>query len=75
MSYKTAGGDSVVVTSLFLPIHCTRGIWKVLSMVFYLSNRLINPIMFGIILKSHFSTMLWHKCHEDVIMQTRKILL
>ena len=27
----------------------TRGIWKVLSMVFYLSNRFTNPIMFGII--------------------------
>ena len=27
----------------------TRGIWKVLSMVFYLSNRFTNPNMFGII--------------------------
>ena len=30
----------------------TRGIWKVLSMVFYLSNRFSNSIMFGTILKS-----------------------
>ena len=30
-----------------------RGIWKVLSMVFYLSNRFTNPILFGIILKSY----------------------
>ena len=31
----------------------TRGIWKVLGMVFYLSNQFTNPIMFGIILKSY----------------------
>ena len=53
----------------------TRGIWKVLSMVLYLSNRFTNPIMFGIILKSYVSSMLWHKFHEDSKMQTRKILL
>ena len=28
-----------------------RGIWKVLSMVLYLSNRFTNPIMCGIILQ------------------------
>ena len=54
---------------------CTRGIWKVLSMVFYLSYRFTKPIMFGIILKSHRSSMLWNKFHEDIIMQTRKNLL
>ena len=53
----------------------TRGIWKVLSMVFCLSNRFTNPIMFGIILKSYLSSMLWHKFHKHIIMQTRKILL
>ena len=52
-----------------------RGIWKVLGMVFYLSSRFTKPIMFCIILKSHFSYMLWHKFHEDIIMQIRKILL
>ena len=31
--------------------------------------------MFGIILKDHLSSMLCHKFHEDIIMQTRKILL
>ena len=36
----------------------TRGIWKVLSMVFYLSNQFTNPIMFGIILKSYLSSLL-----------------
>ena len=50
----------------------TRGIWKVLSMVFYLSSRFTNPIMFGIILISYFSPMLWQKFHEDIITQTRK---
>ena len=30
----------------------TRGIWEVLSMVFYLSNRFTNSIMFGIILRT-----------------------
>ena len=53
----------------------TRGIWKVFSMVLYLSNRFTNPIMFGIILKNYLSSMLLHKFHEDIIMQTRKILL
>ena len=48
----------------------TRGSWKVLSMVFYLSNRFTNPVMFGITLKSYFSSLLWHKFHEDIIMQT-----
>ena len=53
----------------------TRGIWKVLSMVFYLSNRFTNPITFDIILKNYLSSMFWHKFHEDIIMQTRKMLL
>ena len=54
----------------------TRGIWKVLlSMVFYLSNRFTNPIRFDIILKNYLSSMLLHKFHEDIIMQTRQILL
>ena len=34
------------------------GIWKVLSMVFYLSNQFTNPIMFGIILKNYLSGLL-----------------
>ena len=51
----------------------TRGIWKVLSMVFYLSSRFTNPSMFGIILKHYLSSMLWHEFHEDIMMQTRKI--
>ena len=53
----------------------TRGIWKVLSMVLYLSNRFINFIMFGTILKSYLSSMLWYKFYEDIIIQARKILL
>ena len=52
----------------------TRGIWKVLSMVFYLSNLFTNPIMFGLILKRYFSSMLWNKFHEDIITQTQTIL-
>ena len=56
-------------------VHTTRGIWKVLSMVIYLSNRLTNPFMFDIILKSHLFSMLWHKFHADIMMQTQKILL
>ena len=54
---------------------CTRGIWKVLSMVFHLSNRFTNPIMFDIILKNDLSSMLWHKFHEDIMIQTRIISL
>ena len=52
-----------------------RGIWKVLSMVFYLSNLFTYPIMFGIILNSYLSSMLWHKFHEDIILLTRIISL
>ena len=44
-------------------------------MVFYLSKRLTHSIMFGIILKSFLSSMLWHTFHEDMIMRTRKMLL
>ena len=50
----------------------TRGIWKVLSMVLYLSNRFTNPIMCGIILKNYLSSMLWHKFNELIIMRTQK---
>ena len=53
----------------------TRGIWKVRSMFFYLSNRFTKPIMFDIILKSYLSFHYVIALHEDVIMQTRKILL
>ena len=52
-----------------------RGIWKALSMVFYLSNLFTNPIMFDFILKSYFFSMLWHKFHEDIIMQTGKNII
>ena len=45
------------------------------STEFYLSNRFINPIMFGIILNGYLFSILWHRFHEDIIMQTRKILL
>ena len=34
----------------------TRGIWKVLSMVYYLRNQYTNPIMYGIILESYLSS-------------------
>ena len=44
-------------------------------MVFYFSNRFTNPIMFGIILKNYLSSMLGHKFHEDVIMQTRRFII
>ena len=40
-------------------------------MVFYLTNGFTNPIMFGIILKKYFSSMLLHNFHEDIIMQTQ----
>ena len=54
----------------------TRGISKVHSMFFYLSNRFTNPIVFGIILMCYLSSMLWHKFHEVVIMHyTKKMLL
>ena len=48
------------------------GIWKVRSMVIYLSNRFTNPIMFCIISKNHIFSMLCHILHEVIIIQTRK---
>ena len=39
-------------------MYYTRGIWKILSMVLYLSNQFTNPIMFGIILKNYLSSFL-----------------
>ena len=44
--------------SKYLLQNSTRGIWKVLSMVFYLNNQFTNPIMFGIVLKSYFFSLL-----------------
>ena len=41
-------------------------------MVFYLSNRFTNPIMFGIILKSYLCSMLWYKFDEDIMIQKQK---
>ena len=56
---------------------CTiyEGNLEVLSMVVYLSIQFTNPIMFGIILKSYLSSVLWRKFHEDIIMQTRKYII
>ena len=48
-----------------------EGHLEILSMVFYLSNRFTNPILFDIILTNYLFSMLWHKFHEDIIMQTR----
>ena len=45
------------------------------SMVFYLSNRLTNTFMFGVILNRYLSYMLLLKFHEDAKMQTRQVLL
>ena len=51
-----------------------EGIWKERSRVYYLSNRLTKLFMFGIILNNSLSSMFGRIFHEDVIMQTRKIL-
>ena len=52
----------------------TRAIWKVRSMVVFLSNRLTNPFMSGIILNSYLSSMSGHKYHDNIVMQARNIL-
>ena len=44
-------------------------------MVFYFSNRITSPSIFNIILKSYIFFMLWHKFHEDVMVQTRKNII
>ena len=78
MDWSAVCGISLPYTLTFLASSVstyTRGIWKVLSMVLYLSNRFTNPIICGIVLKSYLSSMLWHKFNEYIIMQTRKLLL
>ena len=40
-------------------------IWKVRSMVVFLSSRLTNPFMFDIIFNSYLSPMLGYKLYED----------
>ena len=67
--------EAVCKQSKNIYTHMYEGIWKVLSMVYYLSNPFTDPIMCGVIIKSYSSSMLWHKFHEDIILQTRKILL
>ena len=58
------------------PFQNMRGAFKKLVALHSISViDLKNPIMFGIILNSYLSSMLWHKFHEDVTKQTRKILL
>ena len=65
---------TLIKISKFVAIS-TRGIWKVHSKVYYLSNQFTNAITFGIILKTYPFSMFWHKFNQDIIMQTRKILL
>ena len=52
---------------------CTRGIWKILSMVQYLSNRITNPFMFGIILNSYLSSMLQNEFEMEGVWQAQDI--
>ena len=47
---------------------------KYVAWSFFLSNRLTNPFIFGIILNSYLSSMSGHKYHDNIIMQTRNIL-
>ena len=53
----------------------TGAIWKLCSMVLYLSYRSTRLFMFSIILNSYYFYMLGHKFQEDVAMQTRTIVL
>ena len=48
-------------SSISYLVQHTRGIWKVLSTVQYLSNQLTNPFMFGIILNSCLYSVLRNK--------------
>ena len=52
-----------------------RGIWKVLSMVQYFSNRLTNSFMFGIILNSYRFSMLRNKFEMEGVWQAQDISL
>ena len=45
-----------------------------LESMFYVSKLSTNLFMFGIILNSYLSSMLWHIFHEDAMTQERNIL-
>ena len=48
--------------------HIRGAFGKFLAFSFFLSNRFTNPIIiktFGIILKSYFSSLLWHNYNAD----------
>ena len=68
---KTRKSNFMLILS---PVYATRAIWKVRSMVFFLSNRLTNPFMFGINLNSYLSSMSGHKYHDNIVMHVRNIL-
>ena len=64
----------MMVERLFLAV--PQGCLQFVIVVFPDHTHLLfftNPIMLGIILKNHLSSMLWHKFHADIIMQTREI--
>ena len=54
---KKIVGSNNFQRSLLKKNPITRGIWKVLSIVFYLSNRFTNPSMYDIILTNYLSSM------------------
>ena len=55
------------------PIQGAFGKFVALSFISGANSQTLS--FFGINLKSYLFSMLWHKFYEDVIMQTRKILL
>ena len=72
-TWKTIDVSWSVLFKLRMFIHVsacrnhTRGIWNALSTVQYLSNRLTNPFMFGIILNSYLCSMLRNKFEMESV--------
>ena len=54
---------------------CTRAFGKFLAWYFISVTYLHTLSWLVPFLKSYISAMLWHKFHEDIIMQTQIILL
>ena len=68
--------DNVCNVFVFVLLSNIRGAFGKFSAWYFISVTDLQTLTsFGIILKNYLSLMLWHKFYEDIIMQTRKILV
>ena len=74
---KSRNVNSYTVKSVnlfwLLRLVCTRGIWKVFSMVQFFSNLLTKPFMIDIILNCDLCSLVWNKCEADGVWWAQDI--